>query len=254
MRMVRCHELEGVRRFAPRAEIYARARPSYPADAIAHIVASAGPHPRVLDLGAGTGIATNLMRAQGANVVAVEPGIEMTLAASPRGTAVQAHAETLPFRDRCADLVTAFTAFHWFQPEPALHEIRRVLRAEGRLALAWNDWDLGDAFTRAFVTLMRSAASADFPPEDRAAEVAPLYESNVFGDVQRTDFANVHRLTRDALVARLHSMSYVPTEGAKAESMVRELDALHARFADAAGIVEHRYVTAVFVARPRFSD
>lgn len=249
--MTRCHELEGVTRFSPRAELYARARPSYPAAAIDHILASVRAHPRVLDLGAGTGIGTALLRTRGAQVVAVEPGLEMTLASQRRWSAVCAHAESLPFRDASADLITAFTAFHWFQPEPALREMRRVLRGGGRLALVWNDWDLRDPFTAEFVALMRSAAPNNFPPEDREAEVAPLYACAEFTDVERTDFANVHRLDLAALIGRLHSMSYVPAEGPAARALVDELARLHARFADGEGFVEHRYVTPVFLSHPR---
>ncbi|HET8773252.1 MAG TPA: class I SAM-dependent methyltransferase, partial [Thermoanaerobaculia bacterium] len=231
-------------RYDDRAEIYARGRPSYPAEAIEHV---ARPNERVLDLGAGTGIGTRLLAARGLYVVAVDGNVAMLDIARP-AMAAAARAEVLPFRTASVDLVTAFNAFHWFQPEPFFEEARRVLRPDGRLALLWNDWDAGDAFTAAFVRLMRSRAG-DFPPEDREGEVAPLYATARFADVQRTAFPNTHILDLPTLRLRLQSMSYIPKAGPAWDALNDELTALFAAFADKHGCVRHRYETSVFVAR-----
>ena len=61
--------------FDHNAGAYEAARPSYPAEAVAHIVGhgAIGPRARVLDLAAGTGKLTRLLVPTGAEVVAVEP-------------------------------------------------------------------------------------------------------------------------------------------------------------------------------------
>lgn len=237
--MTRCCDLDGAARFTGRASFYARARPSYPADAIAFV---RGDATRILDIGSGTGISTRLID----RAIGVDPNLDMLLAAS--GSRVLARAESLPFRDRCADLVASFNAFHWFQPEAFFAEARRVLLPHGRLALAWNDWDHTDPFTHEFVVLMRSRAG-DYPPEDRDAEVAPLYQTKLFANIERRDFPNTHVLDFELLQMRLQSMSYIPAEGAEWDALARELRALYERYADNEGRVTHRYVTAVFVAR-----
>lgn len=236
--MKRCCDLDGAARFTGRASFYARARPSYPPDAIAF---ARGDATRLLDVGAGTGISTRLLGAIG-----VDPNPEMTLASS--SPSIIARAEALPFRDACADLVTSFNAFHWFQPESFFAEAHRVLVPRGRLALVWNDWDLYDPFTREFVALMRSRAG-DYPPEDRDAEVAPLYDTKLFTDIERRDFPNTHVLDHEHLRMRLQSMSYIPAEGPEWDALARELRELFERYADADGRVTHRYTTAVFVSK-----
>ena len=239
--MTRCCDLEGVARFSDRAAAYARGRPSYPPAAIDFVRRDAA---RILDLGAGTGISTQLLDA-----IAADPNVDMLLAANRELPRVAARAEALPFRDRSLDLVTAFNAFHWFQPDAFFAEARRVLRRDGRLGLVWNDWDFRDAFTTEFFQLMRSCAPPDFPPEDREAEVAPLYATDLFKDIERASFPHRHRMDRELLELRLRSMTYVPSDGPRWERVASELAALYERYADGEGIVEHHYVASAFVAR-----
>ena len=226
-------------RFTGRAAWYARARPSYPDAAVSFVLGDAS---RVIDAGAGTGISTRLL---GARAVGVDPSLDMILTAGD-ARFVLARAETLPFRNAAADLVTSFNAFHWFQPDAFFAEAHRVLARGGRLALVWNDWDRGDPFTNEFVTLMRSRAPADFPPEDRDAEVTPLYQTKLFTNIERRDFPYVHRLDREHLRMRLQSMSYIPAGGPDWDALSRELDALYEKYAEN-GVVNHRYTTAVFI-------
>jgi SAM-dependent methyltransferase len=248
----RCCDLDGVGRFADRAAIYARSRPSYPPAAIEFLLARVpGPHARIVDVGAGTGIATHLLAAAHGRAIGLDPGVEMLRASAtdPRVALASGRAEHLPLRPASVGLLTAFNAFHWFQPEAFFTEARRVLVPEGRLALAWNDWSRDDPFTDEFVRLMRSRAG-DYPPEDRAAEVAPLYATHQFREVEAASFDNVHVLDRETLPMRLQSMTYIPREGPAWDTLSAELTALYERYADAHGLVRHHYATVVYVASP----
>ena len=115
------------------AAAYDRGRPSYPAEAVAHVVGHGGigPGRRVLDLAAGTGKLTRLLVPSGADVIAVEPVAEMRerlATITPPVDARDGTAESLPLDDASVDAVTVAQAFHWFDPPKALAEIRRVLR------------------------------------------------------------------------------------------------------------------------------
>jgi len=246
----RCWELDGTTRFSGRAALYAKGRPSYPAAVIDFIADETGETgARVADLGAGTGISTRLLARRFPSVVAVEPNVEMALASgagSPRY--LLARSERLPFRSRALHLVTSFNSFHWFVPGEAMPEIDRVLGPGGALAVVWPDWNLDDRFTSEFVTLMRRAAG-DYPVEDRDAEAAPLYASDRFSRVERRNFPYVHRLDRPGLIARLQSMSFVPTGGPAGEAALSDLGELYARYADASGVVEHPYPVPVYLLR-----
>jgi SAM-dependent methyltransferase len=111
---------------------------------------------RVLDLGAGTGVAGRAALAAGAwSVVSADPALGMLRrgaarlrggAAGPRRGAaglhpVAADATALPFRDGCFDLVlAAFCLGHLDRPVAGLREARRVAPALAASAFAagWN--------------------------------------------------------------------------------------------------------------------
>ena len=244
-------DLDGVSPFRERAEVYAKARPSYPETAVQFIFTeTAGPARGVIvDVGAGTGIGASLLAGHGRPVIGVDPNLEMVRAATPEaGVFLMAgRAERLPLKNATASLMTSFNAFHWFQPELFFAEAYRVIEPAGSLALVWNDWDLTDPFTARFVRLMRSAAP-DLPPEDREAEVKPLFATRFFRNIRRASFENVHELEPDGLRLRLQSVSYVPRSGAEWDRLSRELNSLVERFADENGRLRHRYHTSVFVA------
>lgn len=123
------------------ADLYDEVRPDYPAelyDAVDAVQPLRGA--RVLDVAAGTGVATRQLRERGADVVAAEPGLPMLSALrrrSPDVVAVAAAAERLPFRDASFDLLCVATGWHWIDAAAATDEARRVVRAGGALALWW---------------------------------------------------------------------------------------------------------------------
>jgi ubiquinone/menaquinone biosynthesis C-methylase UbiE len=96
----------------------------------------------VVEIGAGTGIATSGLRARGARVLAVDigPGMLHRLRARlPDQPAVLARAEQLPVRDGVSDLVCAAQAWHWVDHERGPLRVLRVLRSGGALAVWWNN-------------------------------------------------------------------------------------------------------------------
>lgn len=249
----RCFELDGVSPFAPRAADYARARPGYPAEAIERILFGlVGPRLRIVDVGAGTTQATRQLAAHAGFAIGIDPSREMLQAAPPTADVALlcASAEHLPLRSGAVDLLTAFNAFHWFEPAAFFAEARRVLAPAGRLALVWNDWDLRDAFTASFVSLMRAHAGAH-PAEARETEIAPLYDSPLFRDVSHHACPHRHGLDAAGVSSRMRSVSYVPADGPAWNALEQQLRALFERHADASGAVTHHYVTNVFVAAPR---
>src|SRR5207248_291508 len=129
--------------FARAADVYERARPEYPPEAVAWLVErlDLGPGRVVVDVAAGTGKLTRLLVPSGAQVVAVEPLAEMRevlRGVVPEAEAREGTAEALPLPDDCADAVMVAAAFHWFRRDEALPELARVLRPGGRLAIVYN--------------------------------------------------------------------------------------------------------------------
>src|SRR5579885_2647743 len=141
--------------FGAAADVYERARPSYPQAAVDWLVARAGlgPGRTVVDVGAGTGKLTRLLVPTGARVVAVEPLPEMR-ALIEGAEVLEGTAEELPLDDASADVITVAQAFHWFDHDRALPELHRVLRPVGVLALFWNMRDLDHPLQRGVEDLL----------------------------------------------------------------------------------------------------
>lgn len=130
--------------FDTAADVYDRTRPDYPPQLYAALAELTGlplAGATVVEVGAGTGIATEQLTARGANVLALDLSLAMLRCHRLPGRAAAGRAEALPVRDSCADLVCYATAFHWADGDAAGAEARRVLRPRGALAVWWNRAD-----------------------------------------------------------------------------------------------------------------
>lgn len=88
----------------------------------------------ILDVGCGTGIASRKLAAYEAIVVGTDISEQMLNEAKKINKGIQyicAPTHSLPFSSKSFDLVTAFSAFHWFTDENSINEIKRVLVDDG---------------------------------------------------------------------------------------------------------------------------
>jgi SAM-dependent methyltransferase len=133
-------------RFTGKAEVYAKYRPGYPRALLEHCASACGLRPDhvVADIGSGTGKLSELFLSNGATVFAVEPNADMRreaealLAGRAGFRSIDARAEATGLPSHSVDLVAAGQAFHWFEPDRAREEFRRILRPGGWVVLAWN--------------------------------------------------------------------------------------------------------------------
>lgn len=130
--------------FGAVAGVYESGRPGYPLEVAQWLlepIASSTRTTRVVDLGAGTGKLTRVLRELGSDVVAVDPDAAMLTELRARVPGVptfQGTAERMPLPDASVDAVVMAQAWHWVEPAAAASEIGRVLRPGGVLGLVWN--------------------------------------------------------------------------------------------------------------------
>ena len=218
------------RSFGSVAAEYAALRPGYPADAVAFLVGDGG-RP-VLDVGAGTGLLTEVVLDAGHDVTAV-------------GTA-----EAIPAGDASVDAVVAGQAAHWFDPAPAAREIRRVLRSGGTLGLIWNSRDERIAWVGALGELI----SAEARGHEADQGVVDSFATELAADVDVLESGIVQPVTREQVVAGIATRSYVALmdDVRRASFLAGVRDLLH-EHPDTAGrkLLELPYVTRAYRLTPR---
>ncbi|MGZ0147208.1 class I SAM-dependent methyltransferase [Kribbella sp. WER1] len=124
--------------FGEDAELYDRVRPTYPRELFDDLARVAGDHPRVLEIGPGTGQATAAMVARGWDVTAVElgPGLAEVLRRKlPAVEVIVADFDTWALPAGEYDLVVSATAFHWLDPATRVSRCAQLLRPGGALAV-----------------------------------------------------------------------------------------------------------------------
>lgn len=246
-------------RFGDRVEDYRRYRPGYPRALTRWLVAEAGlsTGDAVADLGAGTGLLTRDLIDAGLRVHAVEPNAPMLAAAAaelgtrPGFLARPGTAEATGLPDASVRLVAAAQAYHWFVPEAARAESRRILTPGGHAALIWNVRRIDSRFAESYESLLMSQCpdyAAGQPhqaaPEDIARYFGPAPTRHVSLDYhQQFDF--------EGLKGRLLSSSYTPRSGDPArERLVEALRALFDRH-QRGGQVVFAYDTRAWIAKLR---
>ena len=217
------------------ADVYERARPGYPPEAVAWIADRLDLRPgrTVLDLGAGTGKLTRALLETGARVIAVEPGdamrAELERAASG-AEALRGSAEDIPLAKASVDAIAVGQAFHWFRHEVALPELHRVLRARGGVALVWNARDPDARIHQEIGKLIAPFVPPNNVPSEKWSR--QLAESDLFGPLEERRFSFVQQLDPGQLAERIASVSFVAAAPPAAR---RELDAELRRVAQRLG-------------------
>lgn len=221
--------------FDREAASYAAVRPSYPPRAIELLaVAGAGAGARVCDLAAGTGIFTRLLLGAGYDVVAVEPVAGMRrelVAASPDLEVLEGTAEAIPLPDRSLDAVTVAQAFHWFEDQPALVEIARVLRPGGVMLMVWNVRDESVGWVRRWSEIVHGMAGGRPYHDHRERPWADVVAaSGRFSPLSSEVVASSFPTTPEAVVERTRSTSFVAA--LEPDRLDEVLDAVTAMLAD----------------------
>ncbi|GAB3234162.1 class I SAM-dependent methyltransferase [Glycomyces halotolerans] len=237
--------------FGQAADLYDAARPQYPAEALAWLT---GDRPAdVVDLGAGTGLLTRGLIALGHRVTAVEPDPQMLDKLAATSPGLTAHhrgpAEDLPLPDASADLVCAGQAYHWFDPDRALPEIRRVLRPDGVFAPVWNTRDETVDWVRALSAIIGTSQGE----HAAVAATEPGHFGPHFADPDIRVFRHEKTFDAAGLIRLAQSRShYLTADQDRRDAIVegiRELLATHPRLAGR-DTVAMPYATYAFRARP----
>ncbi len=242
--------------FDPLVEFYDAARPSYPDALFESLAALTRPllGARIVEVGAGTGIATRGLRERGATVLPLDHGAAMLARLQARGAAfppaVQADAHQLPVRSGWADLVCYAQAWHWTDYPRAAAEAARVLRPGGALAIWWN---LVDAEGLDWVARQRARIDRANPGwgqgQHHSRPWVAEFES-LGWSAQTATCSWTRSLHLDEYLVWMRSKSYVAAIGGQRLEafLAEERESLLRAFPE--GVVQEPFVTELYVLRP----
>ncbi len=248
-------------RFSDRVANYVKYRPSYPPALLDRLADEGlvGPGVKVADVGAGTGIFTELLAARGCEVWAVEPNramrnaLDAQLCALEGATCftVDATAEHTTLPDHDFRAAFAVQAFHWFDLAAARAEFARILAADGQAVLIWNSRRTrGTPFLEEYEQLIVRFGTdytvVNHQNVEVRAKLAPFFGHDAFHEAV---FDNQQVLGFDGLRGRLVSSSYIPQPGESGyEEMIAALRDLFERYEEG-GKVVIEYDTRMFWGR-----
>ncbi|MBR2509869.1 MAG: methyltransferase domain-containing protein [Lentisphaeria bacterium] len=236
--------------FSAKSEDYSKFRPSYPEAAVEWLKSRTGGE-SVLDVGAGTGIFTQLLTCFFKKVSAIEPNNDMRKKFTeflPEIYCAGTTGEATGLPDDSFDLITVAQAFHWLDAEQFKLEAMRLLHPDGKIAIIWNstlpcDFNIErNDVCRKYCPRFRSGHAGKHSP----AEGDAFLRYNYFREVEVISFANPFAMDILTFEGNMRSRSYALTpEDADYEFFMTELRDVFERHA-INGIVNEMQETQIY--------
>ncbi len=245
-------------RFTDTVQDYIKYRPSYPKEVLQLLIEECGLNENtvIADVGSGTGLLSKLFLDHGCVVYGVEPNQAMREAAEvylkeyANFHSVSGTAEATSLEEKSVNIITAGTAFHWFDIDKTKEEFKRILKLGGWVLLAWNVRNLEEsALLRDYEDLLLTYGSDYKESKASAFNKTAVKEFFSPNEMNVCSFKNTQHFDWMGLKGRLLSTSYSLRPGnARYEEMLEQLKEIFERY-QKNGIVEFLYDTKLYYGR-----
>lgn len=218
--------LRRARTFDEVAELYERARPYYREELFDDLFRLSGIAPataRILEIGSGTGRATEPLARRGSEVVGVELGPNLAriacekLSRFPRVTIVNANFENwVDPSARSFDIIFAATSWHWIDPTMRYQLAARALRPGGTLAFTTGTHAFPHDVDPFFVEIQNAYRTIGMPwpgdwppppPDQLPDSRAEIEASGLFENVRTQRYLWTEQYDADSHIALMQTAS-----------------------------------------------
>lgn len=242
-------------RFTQTVQDYLKYRPAYPKEVLQLLIAECDltKNKIIADIGSGTGLLAKLFLDHGNLVYGVEPNQSMRAAAEEylkeyaNFHSVNGTAEATSLEKQSIDIITAGTAFHWFDSKQTKLEFRRILKKDGWVLLVWNVRNIAEsALLRDYENLLLQYGT-DYK-ESNAIKFDKTAVKEFFYPqaMQTCSFKNMQQFDWQGFKGRLLSTSYSLRPGDdKYNEMLAKLKEIFAHY-QKNGMVEFLYDTKLY--------
>jgi SAM-dependent methyltransferase len=201
------------------ADLYDRARPSYPEQlfndlmSIGHLT----PAISVLEIGCGTGKASVPLAKRVSRLVCVEPGENLATRARynlrdfPSAEVITSTFETWKAQERF-DLVFAASSWHWLDPKTRYEKVASFLKQKGQLAIVTSSHVFPEGFDPLFIEIQTLYdAIGESRSKDRQHTPLPTPEEipDARDDIERSNVFNDIRVKRYVWTVDYSAQEYV---------------------------------------------
>ena len=229
--------------FNCKSDDYARFRPSYPLIAIEWLKTKVSGE-EVVDIGAGTGIFTQLLSQLFQQVSAVEPNEDMRkkfMQFLPEIPCSAASGEATLYPENSVDLITVAQAFHWLDEEKFKTEAMRILRPGGKVAIVWNT-TLNNDFTSERNRICRKYCprfQRGYAGKRSPAEGDGFLRNVYFRKVEVVTFDNPFVMDLECFEGNMRSRSYALTpQDEQYDDFMAELRTVFEQYSQKGAVVE----------------
>ena len=203
---------------------YSKYRPSYPKEYIDYLVKenNLNKYSKVFDVGAGTGILSEILAKRGLNVTAVEPNLDMAVFIQDLTKEylnlnfINTLAEDISYNKKDVDLITVAQAFHWFDINKFNKQCKNILKDSGKVALLWNVRDENDKIIKESFDICKRLCEKF---QGFSGGIGDNIDNikNFFKDEKYNyaEFENNLEYDIEMFIGRNISASYAPNEGDK---------------------------------------
>ena len=241
--------IDPTQRFSNRVVNYVKYRPHYPSTLLEFCQTTLGLTPAhiIADIGAGTGISSELFIANGNTVYGIEPNEAMRTAAIEKYTdqplfhAIDGRAEATTLQDSSVDVVIVGQAFHWFDQQAFEAEARRILKPGGWLVIMWNTRTADSEFNSKYEELC-----VHFGVDYKDVHHEAHRDGKLLDHMEKTILENCQQLDLEGLTGRFLSSSYSPTsDHPEYKMLLRDIYMLFQEY-QTNGKITIKYDTEVF--------